>query len=69
MDEVDEVIIDSDGVFKYILIELTEMKKRSGSKSKDKTASDSEPPRKMTIVRGFEWAEFHGMTIKLVVCT
>ena len=43
MDEVEDVVIDDDGVFKYILIEL-----------KDKGG------RKKSIVRGFEWAEYHG---------
>ena len=52
MEKVEEVVIDPDGVFKYILIELTEKKKAKG-------ATDQQP-RKMTIVRGFEWAEFHG---------
>ncbi len=46
MDRVNDVEIDSDGVFKYILIELSE--KRGGEK------------RKKLIVRGYEWAEFHG---------
>ena len=45
---MEEVAIETDGVFKYILIELTERKKGENR------------PRKMTIVRGFEWAEFHG---------
>lgn len=53
MDTVEEVAIDSDGVFKYILIELTE-KKKSGK------TNDHSQPRKKTVVRGFEWAEFHG---------
>ena len=53
MDKVDEVVIDPDGVFKYILIELTEKKKA-------KPGVTDQQLRKMTIVRGFEWAEFHG---------
>ena len=50
MDSVEEVVIDGDGVFKYILIELTEKKK-----------GGAEKPRTKLIVRGFEWAEFHGV--------
>lgn len=49
MDSVSEVIIDEDGVFKYILIEVSETKK-----------SGTGELRKKLIVRGFEWAEFHG---------
>ena len=49
MDSVSDVVIDEDGVFKYILIELCE-KKRGGSGEQ----------RKKLIIRGFEWAEFHG---------
>ncbi len=49
MDSVIDVMIDEDGVFKYILIELCE-KKRGGSGEQ----------RKKLIIRGFEWAEFHG---------
>lgn len=44
MEKVAEVEIDSDGVFKYILVELTD--KKSG--------------KEKTIVRGYEWAEYHG---------
>lgn len=50
MDEVADVNIEPNGVFKYILIELTEKGKKSTSH-----------PRKKIIVRGFEWAEYHGM--------
>ncbi|XP_064395076.1 14 kDa phosphohistidine phosphatase-like isoform X2 [Halichondria panicea] len=50
MDSVNDVMIDEDGVFKYILIELCE-KKRGGSGSGEQ--------RKKLIIRGFEWAEFH----------
>ena len=57
MDKVEEVVIDSDGVFKYILIELTEKVKKGKHSGADQNGS----PRKMTIVRGFEWAEFHGI--------
>ena len=44
MEKVPEVDIESDGVFKYILVELTD--KKSG--------------KVKTIVRGYEWAEYHG---------
>ena len=57
MDKVEEVVIDSDGVFKYILIELTEKAKKGKHNG---AGADGGNPRKMTIVRGFEWAEFHG---------
>ena len=57
MDSIEEVVIESDGVFKYILIELTEKKK---------SKADENQPRKKTIVRGFEWAEFHGKIICVV---
>ncbi|XP_003388938.2 PREDICTED: 14 kDa phosphohistidine phosphatase-like, partial [Amphimedon queenslandica] len=43
MEKVPEVDIESDGVFKYILVELTD--KKSG--------------KVKTIVRGYEWAEYH----------
>ena len=49
MDGVTDVVIDGDGVFKYILIELTEKRK-----------CESKPAKIKMIVRGFEWAEFHG---------
>ena len=52
LDQVEDVIIEPDGVFKYILIELTENAK------KDK------PERQKTVVRGFEWAEFHGKSCR-----
>ena len=52
LDQVEDVVIEADGVFKYILIELIEHAK------KDK------PERKKTVVRGFEWAEFHGESYK-----
>ena len=58
MEKVEEVVIDSDGVFKYILIELTEKVKKG--KHNGAGADHGVSPRKMTIVRGFEWAEFHG---------
>ena len=61
MDSVEEVVIDGDGVFKYILIELTEKKK-----------GGAEKPRTKLIVRGFEWAEFHGVfaiqKLDIVMC-
>ena len=61
MDKVKDVVIDSDGVFKYILIELTEKKKaRSSSGGNSGSSDDHQQPRKKTVVRGFEWAEFHG---------
>ena len=43
MDEVEDVNIEANGTFKYILIKLT-----GGGKTK-------------TIVRGYNWAEYHGM--------
>lgn len=42
------MVIEADGVFKYILIELIE------------PAKNDKPERTKTVVRGFEWAEFHG---------
>ena len=48
LDKLQTVEIEPDGVFKYVLIELKEKDK------KDKKG------RKKTVVRGFEWAEFHG---------
>ena len=56
MDSVSDVEIDEDGVFKYILIELCE-KKRSGSGKRTKL-----------IVRGYEWAEFHGEQRSIFFC-
>lgn len=47
MNNVEEVNIEGDGTFKYILIKLT-------SKTEGKTLSK-------VIVRGYNWAEFHGM--------
>lgn len=47
MNNVEEVNIEGDGTFKYILIKLT-------SKTEGKTLSK-------VIVRGYSWAEFHGM--------
>ena len=44
MEKVSEVDIEPDGVFKYILVELTD--KKSG--------------KVKTVVRGYEWAEYHG---------
>ena len=55
MDKVEEVAIEPDGVFKYILIELTEKVKKGKN-----DGPDAGSKRKMTIVRGFQWAEFHG---------
>ena len=49
MDEVADVSIEPDGVFKYILIEIVEKGKKSSSIVKKKL-----------IVRGFNWAEYHG---------
>lgn len=48
LDKVEDVEIDADGVFKYILIEIKEVNKKS----------KQEVGRKM-IVRGFSWAEYH----------
>lgn len=55
LDQVEDVQIEADGVFKYILIELTQREKK-GKEPKEK--------RSKTIVRGFEWAEFHGINIQ-----
>ena len=49
LEQVEEVEIEAGGVFKYILIELKERDKK-----------DKKNSRKKLIVRGFEWAEFHG---------
>ena len=46
LDKIEDVIIDDNGKFKYVLIELN-----SGSSKK-------------YIVRGFGWAEYHGMAIR-----
>ena len=44
MEQVADVDIDGDGVFKYILIKITD-KKTSMSKA---------------VVRGYAWADYHG---------
>lgn len=44
MDSIQEVDIESDGVFKYILIKLT----------------DRASTHERTVVRGYKWAEYHG---------
>ena len=44
MDQVADVDIDQSGVYKYILIKLTD-KKSGGSK---------------VVVRGYSWADYHG---------
>ena len=49
--------VDSNGIFKYILIELTEKVKKGKHNG---AGADGGSLRKMTIVRGFEWAEFYG---------
>lgn len=51
LEQVEEVQIEADGVFKYILIELTQREKKGKEPREEKSS---------TIVRGFEWAEFHG---------
>ena len=51
LEQVEEVQIETDGVFKYILIELTQREKKGKEPREEKSK---------TIVRGFEWAEFHG---------
>lgn len=56
MDSVSDVVLDGDGVFKYILIELTEKRK-----------DESKPAKIKMIVRGFQWAEFHGKRT-LMIC-
>lgn len=52
LEQVEEVQIEADGVFKYILIELTQREKKGKEPREEKSR---------TIVRGFEWAEFHGI--------
>lgn len=47
MECISDVEIEGDGVFKYILLELSEK------------ACDNKKRTKL-IVRGYEWAEFHG---------
>lgn len=46
MDAIEEVNIEQNGTFKYILIRLS---RTSEGKVEDKV-----------IVRGFQWAEYHG---------
>lgn len=45
MDDIKDVDIEAEGTFKYILIKVT---KKSDGKNK-------------IIVRGYNWAEYHGM--------
>lgn len=53
MDKVKDVVIDSDGVFKYILIKLTEKKKaRSSSNGGSGNGSDHQQPRKLGDLNG-----------------
>ena len=54
LDKLEDVEIDEDGVFKYILIEVKETDKKS----------KQEVGRKV-IVRGFAWAEYHCGLYKL----
>ena len=49
MDDLNEVIIEGEAVFKYILIELTEKAKQGKAE------------KKRLIVRGYAWAEYHGI--------
>ncbi len=60
LDKVEDVVVGGDGVCKYILIELTEKKKKG-------SIDDGKPLATKTVVRGFEWAEYHGTvrTVKL----
>ena len=60
LDQVEEVRIEADGVFKYIMIELTQ---------KEKKGKEPGEKRSKTIVRGFEWAEFHGIQTACLYCT
>lgn len=48
MDQVADVDIEADGVFKYILIKLSDKKKTGASK---------------VIVRGYSWADYHGKQV------
>lgn len=50
MDQVTDVDIESDGVFKYILIRVTPKGKKAGD-----AAGSSK-----TVVRGYSWADYHG---------
>ena len=59
LEQVEEVQIEADGVFKYILIELTQREKKGKEQPREE--------RSRTIVRGFEWAEFHGDLISLLM--
>ncbi len=52
MDDVTEVDIEANGTFKYILIKLT-----------SKTPGVDGKIRTKTIVRGYNWAEYHGMLL------
>lgn len=47
MDQVTDVDIEQDGVFKYILIKVTPKGKKAGDASK-------------VVVRGYSWADYHG---------
>ena len=58
LEQVEEVHIEADGVFKYILIELTQREKKGKEPREEKSR---------TIVRGFEWAEFHGIFLMSVM--
>lgn len=61
LDKVADVEIEADGVFKYILIELKEKKKKGGSGS-------GSPAATKIVVRGLEWADYHGTIITNCVC-
>ena len=57
LEKLEDVEIDEDGVFKYILIELKQVDKKS-----------KEEFGRKVIVRGFAWADYHGelMTLSAV---
>lgn len=59
LEQVEEVQIEAEGVFKYILIELTQREKKGKEPREEKSR---------TIVRGFEWAEFHGIFSDALRC-
>lgn len=57
MDTVEDVDIDGDGTFKYILIKVS-------------TTGDN--PTSKLIVRGYSWAGYHGkrnLSVQLAICS
>ena len=65
LDKVKDVDVEADGVFKYILIELSEKPNKKGERGGGGGGGEArggagDECRKKTVVRGYEWAEFHG---------